>query len=875
MIVDSNLGGWCDSIIDFNINPSLGSTATTNSPCGASFDSERTTSIGNKLSEDAQRATEGISRYTLYKFWKEHPTVQDNCCFTSKGHNTTLEYLEELIKFGDDYFDQVSGLTDSVAIGLREEVSTVCASSDSGAYLFCDLAKIFPVIDRMGRLPPSKSDWTEEINMYKDAILVGFAILKQQSFPSLSVNENDILAQAMNTLVDLLHGNKIETVENVLTYLPEISTSIEEDCDLDDACLIGKIIEKARIYIEQTKSNNTINGKKLLLLNPELANYQKVIEEMELSVLLDVLASDERGAESIGKEMKNQLTHDFLDLQLYFENTKNLDIEIGKANIGFINSQLQFFKRKIETFVPRIEEGTAKLISLAMGQETTSATVTAGLNFAGDFNPLLTLTSDRSYSVSLDSTAQLILTIASRTELVNISTSLQALKNKAEDVSRKLAENTDFYENIKTMILDNEATETEIKTAIAAFNEKRVNFVPKLGKDDLTASSQMYVAVVEAACGNITAKECSQTPSAIKQAFATYTELNNFQLELIVVLTSFIDSLQSIDSINLLSNEFARATLMNTEIDTTLLGTLTYIIYKTNTLLLINLYCNTLEYVQGGIRPVDCKGPETSIASLSANNPTLECSSETHNFYKVPTKPAFDDDNAYIDLNQLYSGDWVSFQIPSSNWLVEKQWIQSYKQHDSIYVKQLEAYLPTDLGEKIKVFHTLADAVVQNVVQPGGAQFINIGSIPLVHEYRMGPDKLPCQLNGRKIKNPYTFCEESGVGEICGLSLPPKDRLHPSIYTQWNIRVVGAKNMTVPKPATDLDLILGMKLCKISNSLSSSPLFDMDKYVRAQYVQPCCPAGKYRPNLQTRCKECPPNSYSALSGYYCESTCDN
>ncbi len=868
------MGDWCDSIVDFNINPSLGSAATTNSPCGSSFDSERTTSIGNKMSEDAQRATEGTSRDTLYKFWKEHPTVQDNCCFTSKGHNITLDYLEELMKFSDDFFDHISGLTDSVAIGLREEVSTVCASSDNGAYPFCDLATIFPVIDLMVHLPPSKSDWTEETNMYKDAILVSFAILKQQSFPSLSINENDILAQAMNTLVDLLHGNEIETVKNVLTYLPEISTSIEEDCDLDDACLIGKIIEKARIYIEQTKSDNMINGQKLQLLNPELANYQKVFEKMEFSVLLDVLASDEQGAESIGKEMKNQLTHDFLDVQLYLENTKNLDVEIGKANIGFINSRLQFFKRKIETFLPRVEEGTAKVISLAMGQETTSATVTAGLNFAGDFNPLLALTSDHSYSVSLDSTAQLISTIAGTTELVDISTSLQALKNKAEDVNSKLTENTEFYENIKTMILDNEATEAEIKTAIAAFNEKRIDFVPRIGKDDLAASSQMYIAVVEAACENINAKECSQTPSAIKQAFATYAELHDFQLELIVVLTSFIDSLQSIDAINLLSNEFARATLMTTEIDATLLGTLTYIIYKTNTLQLINLYCNTLEYIQGGVRPVDCKGPETNIASLSANNPTVECSSETHNFYKVPTKPVFDGDTAYIDINQLYSGDWVSFRIPSSSWLVEKQWIQSYEQHDSIYVQQLETYLPTDLGEKIKVFHTLADAVVQNVIQPGGTQFINIDSSPLVYECRMGPDKMPCQLNGRKIKNPYTFCEESGVGEICGLSLPPRDRLHPSIYAQWNIRVVGAKNTTVPKPATDLDLILGMKLCKISNSLSSSPLLDMDKYVRAQYVQPCCQVGEYRPNLQARCKECPPNSYSALSGYYCESTCD-
>lgn len=891
-MIDSSLRGWCDSIIQSDINPSLANSVTSNSPCGNTYDSEQTSTVGSKISSDSERATAGKSREILYSFWKEHPTVRENCCFTNTVETTLNEYIESLIKFDDNFYEYVSGLTESVAVGLRDELASKCSSDGGNQDKFCSIEELLSVINLVSQLPSSKADWTEETRKHEQAILVSFALLKEATFPNLNISETDILVKAASMIINLIHHNEIDSLEKVLEYLPASSSfpaASDTHCDLNNLCLFGKIVEKTQVLIEQVRSDNNgsvFNGKKRLILNAAV-DYEAFLSRPELDVILDVLFDQDSSALSIGKELKKQMSNDFSVLQGYIKNLKKINYEIGKADFGFIVDRVQFFNNKIEKLVPKMEDYIAKLIALtAVGSETASDTIQAAFEIASIFNPLLIILADYSSPQSLDATADLVSIISNIAELSDVSLSLETLKNKAEDIQNKFEQDVEFYESIKNAIKNDNIGRSEIENAIKFFFENKDNFVPKVSKQDILDVGSTWISIAEATCqtlntGKNTSAEvkklCSDTPAAITQVFTTYVELFEFQFELIATLASFIESKITIDAADELSHEYASATRMSldseeTEITLSLVGSLSYIVHKTHESKAIHLYCNILQYAKGGNRPFECNGLKTDIAFLLADS-IPKCVSETYSFFhNVPTKPASDEDTAFIDINQLYSGEWVPFQIPNSQWLVDKKWLKDYEKDYSIYVQQMEVYLPSDLGEKVGTFHILANPVVNNAVQTGGTEFIITQSNPLINEYQMSPSKVPCQLARRKFKNPYTYCEESDGGEICGLSLTANRKLYPSIYTHWNIKVVGAENLPVPKPATHLELVVGMKLCKIKDGLQ---MVDFENFVKAQYAQPCCPDGQYRPNAEVDCEDCPPNSHSFLSGYYCESECSD
>ena len=48
----------------------------------------------------------------------------------------------------------------------------------------------------------------------------------------------------------------------------------------------------------------------------------------------------------------------------------------------------------------------------------------------------------------------------------------------------------------------------------------------------------------------------------------------------------------------------------------------------------------------------------------------------------------------YIDLDQLFAGEVVSFKIPSSEWMAKKCWIADHEKSYMFYVEQFEMYLP-------------------------------------------------------------------------------------------------------------------------------------------------------------------------------------
>ena len=96
-----------------------------------------------------------------------------------------------------------------------------------------------------------------------------------------------------------------------------------------------------------------------------------------------------------------------------------------------------------------------------------------------------------------------------------------------------------------------------------------------------------------------------------------------------------------------------------------MLGSLTFVTYKTYILNAVNMYCNLLEYKEGSVMPPECLGPLTDLALLTSAT-EIPCTSEIHEYlYDVPISLSGDSDEAYMNLSRLYSGEATYFKIPN------------------------------------------------------------------------------------------------------------------------------------------------------------------------------------------------------------------
>ena len=859
-----------------------------NSPCGSDYNHELTATIGDKIKQDGDASPAGTSREVVYNFWKQHPVFNENCCYNSDPEKACNEFMENLVQFEDNFYELVAGLNADTQ--LRAELLIWCSSNPSD--LFCKIQNILPLIDSVIELPSSKSDWTIETEMRQKLISVGFVVLKRSHFPNLEIQEDNILIDATNMIINRIQNNELNLLETLSVYFPSTDyITPETSCESDHLCLFGKITEKAMSFVDEARLNangSIINGKRTLMINTN-TDYREFLKQKQLDRILEVLTEQQYTTTEIANELKQHMNDKFSELRSYFENIETFNSEIAKADIGFIHGRLELFRERVDAIAPQLDEKMDALLKAGFKvviQDLAENLLKTAIVVASAFNPLKSYLGGGSLGDVLDTLAKLINTIGDLVELGVVRSRLNDLKTKIEFLNHHFADSQQFLEKVKALVMKDSANRTEFQTAKTTFISKYNEFNPKVSREELVGTQTLWIGLVDAVCNVVKSTDtslgapfrvdvekkgyCVDTPILIERLYTVYGEIYDFQFELITAMASYTRSLVALDASNEIKNEFVRVAGLNPDEDQTLItlsliGGLSYITYKSHVSNTIHLYCDILEYTEGGVRPSECKGLDTDVALLLANT-IPECISETHSyFYNVPTKPAFEGDQAFIDIKQLFAGEWVQFQVPNSQWLVDKKWIQNYEKDFAIYVQQFEIYLPLDLGRKVKTFHTLADPILHNAVKPGGTEFIITPNVLMIHKYQMGPGQLPCKSQDRD-RNPYTYCQNGG-SQVCDLSHLVERPLHPSIYSHWNLKVVGADNVTSPNPATDLNLVFGMKLCQVKNEYSEEL---EEPVVNAQNQQPCCPGGQYRPNIEANCENCPPCSHSALSGYYCE-----
>ena len=886
--VDESSKQFCDALDNNMIDQSLANNLPTVSTCNNVERSDKLGSLPTKISTDRSNS-QSNSLTPLFQFWKMHELLRDYCCFTSVNYHTT--FLGQLIRFEDNFFDLVSPLSN--ANELSSEVTAKCPTdADISSDPFCAYKIIFPTVDFINlNLPSSKSQWTEQHN--RNAILISVTVIvSKRRYPSvlanLEIDEGGILVKATNSIMSLVNKNELTTLKAFTSLLKGALSHIQSTVCTDtiqDLCIFSKLLQQVDAYLTETeKEKATINGKRIVMLYTG-TDFKEFLQQKQLDRILTVLSESDYKATEIANELMGHITNKFLEVRNYFGSVESFNSDIALADIGYINGRLQLFKTRIDEIVTKLTTDFSELlksafiiVSFDIAQSAFKA-ISALAAAADPLNSLFGSTVD-----ILEATTELNNAIASATGMDQVSRAFGELQYQTQLMHNRFQENANFLENVRKLV-EKDYTADEFPALRERFIQKYNEYNPQVSREDVSGTQALWEALIEETCAVIDGTTsvagakikaavksqglCVNVPVLVTRMYTVFEEIYDFQFDLMTAMASYVRSNVAVEASKNIDDTFVRVAGLNPETESTLstlslMGGLSFMTYKTQILKTVNLYCDRLEYEEAGVRPNDCRGPETDISTLISIIKT-KCYSTQHTFYyDVPTKPQSPGDKAYVDLDALFNGEFVDFRIPDSDWLVQRDWIGSHEKDYAIYLEEFTVYLPIKV-QGIKTFRTIANSVQNSVISPGGTVFVMDEPGSFAHEYRMSSFSQSC---ASATTNPYTGCENLNIRELCHVSETSPKELYPSIYSQWHLKVYGAEQLTKPNPATDLNIIFGLKLCKKLKDSAAIP----------QQVQPrvgvevssCCPDGQYRPTLFSPCEDCPGSSQTALSGWYCE-----
>ncbi len=898
--IDVALGKWCKSIDDKNvITTQLNSVilkqvyCSNNDEVGAEFHSTEANPVSEMIRSDFGKASSSSKKEVLYKFWKQHPVLRKYCCHSNT--NFYIEYLNELLKFNDGTFHTyVNALSKNVAGNLRSEFVTLCSLlSDS----FCRIKEALELIDKATNTPnPSKWD-----AKHRKAFQVNFILLKRKypaHFANIDItpaNENSIMRDTMDLILGSYKRNNYEELEKLTKYLPtDREYKKGQLCNNDNMCIFLKVVQQVQNFIEEVKAykNPPQLGGRIRRAVSTRANFVRLFEQLQLQRIIDIVSNQQEMSIQIANHLSRQINNRISDLGNYFQEVEEFNSQIIDADIS--DDQLDRYRQELDKLLPFVKVRVFFIVSscfVAAGLNVKDKALHLALDLLEGGNPLKTALGIGTVQDILESAANLANALGDWGRAVRVIAQFLNLIAKSRQLIDGFQKNSNFLNKVK--IITNRA-----KKAIsdAEFEEAKDDFLRSYGDyssaitlPDIAELGAFWEGIIDEACDvilstdsisssvvrAITAGDCWEVKVQLAKLTELYTEIYDFQFELMDLLAARMRSQNSIKAAQELKKEFQPLSDLKSDSDSTIttlamVGGLSYVAYRANILQAVSLYCNLLEYkdnlvASNGI----CNGPDTKISSL-LNFDVRGCQSDIREvLHDIPAQPATNSDKAYIDIAKLYAGEPVYFKIPNSKWLVDRNWILNSEKTDALYVKEFVVFLPTQSSRNRRVKVTATPLI--NEKQPGGTVYDIEPQNSLVHEYNEGPTA-DRNCHGIDIHHPYTTCLDSGYNSVCHKSDNGERKAYPSLYARWKILVEGYEDVTPPVPANDdLTLKIGMRLCKLP--LTNYALLASSEYNVERQSNECCSNGQYRSGTYASngvCTNCPSNSYAELAGYYCQ-----
>ncbi|XP_068713447.1 uncharacterized protein [Montipora foliosa] len=873
----------------------------------------------NKLHQRFPPEKAKVYVVTLYPFWKNHPDIQNVCPPNATYQGLAIAIMirgfsrmnSQQLSQGNDTVNRYAELIEGGPLGrnLIEEVDRICyryhgvASTGSDSYQvhkknFCDLDFAQRIIRKMKNFhtEANKPDgWgNQELTNIYNALRLNFVALSEYSdryIGALALQLTDTekvegYKNMINLIIKLIHTRNMAQLRTITWFLPnDILTC--SGTQTSEACHFKKILDQLVTHFRA--SGATINGKKRKLLDTE-RNYNTFLRTSLTSRILTVVQRNQFLTIDLAEEITDRNDQRFTELRNYFVELQSFNDHKANADIGFIDGWITKYKSSIEDLSQQNGDLLSILIkSLVSGlnaqiAEKIAATALAILEAC---NPLKKIFGGSTLGDIMAATAAFTETFTNRLFAQDLKVSVEAVIEKTEKIAAKLDGNDVFIANVLELVKSSETSNSvDFETQKRKFLDKYNNYSPAVQKTELTEVQGLWENMITAACneidkidttaGNIAVTEikasgtCWRLPVGVNKMMETYLEIYDFQFDLMEALASAMRAkVGKREAQNIASGyvSFPERETNNARKYRSIY-TLSFLTHHIQTWNLIEMYCDKLEYKEGGLRPRECQGEATDINLLLSRN-GRHCSGNHRDTVRIPITPATPGDEGFLNLTNLYKTEDVSFRIASRQWLVNNGWLnEAQAANSAMYVKEFDIFLPTVTGDSVR--YTTTSTISGECVLsdcPECTQYI-LRDDPQSTTYKEGYDA-SCD-ESQKIGNPYTICPSNPLPKVCRISesqSQPQDKLYPSIYCRRSFRINGYESTPIPDPGnTDMYIKAKITYCLLGRTGGSSVGY---KRSSARTSRKCCQGNNYFSEDADSCSPCPSGSPN-LHAYYCE-----
>ena len=656
------------------------------------------------------------------------------------------------------------------AANLREEIDKVCLNSKTE--LMCQASMCTDIADTVDRFDEySKPSAAVAVtDNYLNAMLLttSAAIRKLDKLhpewdEHITRNPNDgfeetyfdeswtgdkvtVLTNYLFDSVDQAYTNKLGTglqLYRTMDLLPS-----EFSCSISPT--IGSLCWRFALFrgMVQTLKQGAYDDRthRKVQVNTRI-DYRKFLEQTQQEKLLKFSQSTHENLLEIAKEIRDDIVHGlnqsidqvindnanvikegvklgFDSLKQHFQREASFDKEIGKADVEFIEGEIQKYFRLSNTLSKELATLVNRILKAGFDAAMTDYTEKASklvLTLASMWNPLKWITGGTSLTDVMDASAEFMQSVATFMKTKTLQNAWRNLYSTMRMFTIKLGQNQQFLEVVRQLVtlLADDNPPADFGEWKDLFIKGYKAYTPAINVKDLVEVATYWELLIDEGCNLIDSTEvesmrlqpsssggikitlgstCNDAKREVQKLLALNVEIFEFQFDLMDSIADCVRASNSLTSAVAITTgldsvkEIVRLTPERNVLDEIrLLATYSTLLYRTTVLTAKENYCNVLEYREGK-RPALCKIHDWDLADLLSRK-QKRCDS-TQDFKSVPTRPAYPGDTAYIDLKDLLAGKIVRFQIPNHRWLIEKGWIPSDKSDKPIFVQRFEIYLP-------------------------------------------------------------------------------------------------------------------------------------------------------------------------------------
>ncbi|XP_046581948.1 uncharacterized protein LOC124289374 [Haliotis rubra] len=673
---------------------------------------------------------------------------------------------------------------------------------------------------------------------------------------------------------------------------------------------LHKLVEQARLIVDRYQE--TLKTRKVLTTEVDL---KALLMSTEMNKIIDFVKGQKSDLLNIAKYLTAQISqsvaNQFEGLQTYFTKVESFNRDKSMADIKYVKGMLDKFTKSSKKLQGTVNDNIDKVVKYALkaaqAQVGEQAAMLA-LRVAEACNPMDWLINGGSASEIMETAALLANSIADLAVVEKLKSSVSSLIKETKALSVGFAKNNHFLKIIRQVIDNIDSPYSSFEADKTFFLTKYADYQPGITRPQLVGVEVFWGVVVDEACKVIENSEasasahfkrevgksgiCWKTKIEIAKMIETFSEIYDFQFDLIEDMASYMRAQTAVNAAQSMNANFEAITAKAGTAEDRLMvmeqmSAILVVTHKVQTWVIVDQYCNILEYKNGGQRPTVCKGVKSEIPALLAQ-PEVACDNEVRLYVNIPTVPAKSSDKSYVNISDLYAGNEITFKIENQQWLRDNGWIGVNDNIIASYVKDFEVYAPTKTTSYRRVKSTVI-GLLNNELIPGQTEYVIVPQHPMVFEYQEGLLLHNCRKG--KLQNPYTTCTNDKISYICPLSndlttceeLKTKTLLFPSVFSTWKIQLQGFKFSPVPDPATELPIKVGILMCTMYNKKTEEQTTRRNiRDTSSQHSvsersgsslgcdKSCCPEGQYLSQKTFTCKPCPAGSVSALGGYYCQ-----